>query len=429
MARRDDGSSVLALWQEASGDGEDPLRRLAEVLLQRLLEEEMTAFLGAEPHQRTSERRGHRNGHTPRTLTTRVGRVELRVPRDREGRFSTELFERYQRSEKALVLALLEMYVQGVSTRKVKKITEQLCGVEVSRSQVSELAKGLDEQVEAWRTGPIRQRHPYLVVDALFEKVRHGAQVESDAVLVVTGIGEDGYRRHLGVWAADTESEATWSEVFTQLKERGLQGVRYVVSDKHRGIEAAVARHFQGAVWQRCQVHLKRNVCGKVRRKDRGWAMSLLSEITEASGLDEARQALGRAVEALSDRYPEVARMLEEEGEEMLGVYALPAGHRKRMRSTNMLERWFEEVRRRTRVVRIFPNRASAVRLIGAHCLEANEEWLERRYLRMEPERMERELAGWLASQSASACELAPVPSARSHAETLEKRNYTTIWT
>jgi len=256
--------------------------------------------------------------------------------------------------------------------------------------------------------------------------------VESDAVLVVTGVREDGYRQHLGVWAADTESEATWSEVFTELKERGLEGVRYVVSDKHRGIEAAVARHFQGAVWNRCQVHFKRNVCGKLRRKDRAWVVSLLKEITEAASLNEARQGLLGAVEALSDRHPDVARMLDEEGQEMLGVYALPAEHRKRMRSTNMLERWFEEVRRRTRVVRIFPNRASCVRLIGAHCMEANEEWLGRRYLSMEPERMEEELAAWWQQAgpgSASACELAPVPSARSHAETLEKRNYTTFWT
>ena len=336
MTRRDDGKGLLALWQEALRDGEDPLRGLLQHLLQDLLEEEVTAFLKAEPHQRTDERRGYRNGHQPRTLTTRVGRLELQVPRDREGRFRTELFERYQRSEKALVLALLEMYVQGVSTRKVKKITEELCGVEVSKSQVSALAKGLDEQVEAWRTGPIREAYPYLIVDALFEKVRHGAQVESDAVLVVTGVREDGYRQHLGVWASDTESEATWSEVFGELKERGLRGVCYVVSDKHRGIEAAVARHFQGAVWNRCQVHLKRNVCGKVRRKDRGWVLSLLKEITEASSLAEARRALLRAVEALTDRYPDVARMLDEEGEEMLGVYALPAEHRKRMRSTNI---------------------------------------------------------------------------------------------
>jgi putative transposase len=404
MARRDDGKGLLAVWQEALEDGQDPLRGLLQHILQGLLEEEMTAFLGAQPHQRTDERRGYRNGYQPRALSTRVGRLELQVPRDREGRFRTELFERYQRSEKALVLALMEMYVQGVSTRKVKKITEQLCGLEVSKSQVSELAKGLDEQVEAWRTGPIREGYPYLIVDALFEKVRHGAQVESEAVLVVTGVREDGHRRHLGVWAADTESEATWSEVFRELKERGLEGVRYVVSDKHRGIEAAVARHFQGAVWQRCQVHLKRNVCGKVRRKDRGWVLSLLKETTEAPSLDEARRALVRAVQELTDRYPDVARMLDEGGEEMLGVYALPAEHRKRMRSTNMLERWFEEVRRRTRVVRIFPNRASCVRLIGTHCIEANEEWLERRYLRVEPERIQEELAAWMAAGSDSAC-------------------------
>ncbi len=411
---------MLALWQEAIGQEEDPLRRLAEMMLQRLLEQEMTAFLGAEPHQRSAERRGYRNGHTPRTFTTRVGRLKLQVPRDREGRFSTELFERYQRSEKALVLALLEMYVQGVSTRKVKKITEELCGVEVSRSQVSELARGLDEQVQAWREGRIGQRYPYLVVDALFEKVRHGPQVLSDAVLVVSGITEDGFRQHLGVWCADTESEATWSEVFADLGNRGLQGVRYVVSDKHRGIESAVGRHFQGAVWNRCQVHFKRNVCGKVRCKDREWVAGLLKEVTDAGSPAEARRALQSAAGELEHRYPEVARMLETEGEEMLGVYALPAGHRTRMRTTNMLERWFEEVRRRTRVVRIFPNRASCVRLIGAHAMEANEEWLGRIYLRMEPERIDEEIAEWLAGSGASACELAPVPSARSHAESLE---------
>jgi transposase-like protein len=411
---------LLTSWQEAISEDDDPLRRLAELMLQRLLEEEMTEFLGAAPNERTEQRRGYRNGHRPRALTTRVGKLELLVPRDREGRFSTELFERYQRSEKAFVLALMEMYVQGVSTRKVKRITEKLCGLEVSRSQVSELARGLDEQVATWRSAPIQQKYPYLVVDALFEKVRHGPHVESDAVLVVTGVGEDGYRQHLGVWCGNTESEATWSEVFGELKDRGLRGVRYVVSDKHRGIEAAVGRHFQGAVWQRCQVHLKRNVCGRVKRKDRDWVAGLLRDITDAPTLRDAREALREAVHEIEESYPEVARMLDEEGEQMLGVYALPAGHRKRMRSTNMLERWFEEVRRRTRVVRIFPNRASCVRLIAAHAMEANEQWLGRRYLRMEPERMEQGLAAWLAAARDSACELAPVPSARSHAEPLE---------
>ena len=179
MARREDGSSVVALWQEAVGGGEDPLRHLLQHALQRVLEEEMTAFLGAEPHQRTSERRGYRNGHMPRTLTTRVGRVELQVPRDREGRFRTELFERYQRSERALVLALMEMYVQGVSTRKVKKITEELCGVGVSKSQVSELAKGLDGQVQAWRSRrdniPRDLRVPTRCCEAISARLRPAA--------------------------------------------------------------------------------------------------------------------------------------------------------------------------------------------------------------------------------------------------------------
>ena len=233
----------------------------------------------------------------------------------------------------------------------------------------------------------------------------HGPHVEADAVLVVSGVREDGYRQHLGLWAGDTESEQTWSEVFAELKERGLDGVHYVVSDDHRGLRTAIDRYFQGALWQRCHVHFVRNVLGKVRRKDRPWVAARLKDITEAPGLVEARAALARAVEELSERYPEVAGMLEEQGEQMLTVYALPPEHRKRMCSTNMLERWLEEVRRRTRVVRIFPNRASCVRLIGAHCLETNEEWLERRYLRMEPERVEEELAGWEArAESDSAC-------------------------
>jgi len=406
----------MGVWQEACAEGEDPVRALLEHILQRVLEEEMTAFVGAEPHERTSDRRGYRNGHQPRTLTTRVGRVELLVPRDREGRFRTELFERYQRSEKALVLTLMEMYVQGVSTRKVKQITEALCGLEISRSQVSELAKGLEEQVQAWRMRPIQKGYPYLVVDALYEKVRHGPQVLADAVLVVTGISQDGYRQHLGVWAADTESEATWSEVFGELKGRGLEGVRYVVSDAHEGIRSAVARQFQGAVWSRCQVHMKRNVLGKVRHKDRDWVACLLRQISDGATLDEARAALREALEQLWGKYPEVGRMLEEEGEEMLGVYALPPEHRKQMSSTNMLERWFEEVRRRTRVVRVFPNRSSCLRLIAAHCMEANEEWLGRRYFRMKPERNEDQLAG----ERDSACERAEGTGASSHAETLE---------
>ncbi len=416
-----DGKELLDIWQAAIEDDDDFLRRLLEHLLQRVLEAEFTEFLGAEPHERTERRRGYRNGYRPRMLTTRVGKLDLLVPRDREGRFSTELFERYQRSEKALVLSLMEMYVQGVSTRKVKKITEQLCGVEVSRSVVSELAKGLDEQIEAWRTCEIEEEYPYLIVDALFEKVRHGLHVKSDAVLVVTGISTDGYRRHLGVWLADVESKQTWLDAFGELKERGLKGVHYVVSDKHQGIEAAVARRFQGCVWHRCQAHFRRNLCQKLRASDRSRGEEIMNEITRAPSIQDAREALADAVEELSEKYSDVADWLEEDGEEILGVYALPPSHRKRMRTTNMLERWFKEIRRRTKVVSVFPNRSSCLRLIAAQCMEANEDWLERRYLKFEPEQREEWSAGWpVAEADELACDLAPVPSASSHANSLE---------
>ena len=396
MARRGQDSGWLALWQEACAQGEDGFRRVLEVLVQRMLEEEMTAFLGAEPYQRAEGRQGYRNGHRRRRLKTRVGTLELLVPQDREGRFRTELFQRYQRNEKALVLALMEMYVQGVSTRRVKKITEALCGLEISKSQVSALARALDEEVAAWRSRPFEKAYPYLVVDARYEKVRRGPRVTSQAVLLVVGIDEEGYREILGTWLADSESEATWSEVFAELKERGLQGVCYVVSDDHQGLRAAIDRYFQGALWQRCQVHFVRNVLARVARGERARVLELLRAITQSPTAEEARRRLQEAAEALRVKYPRVAEMLEEEGEEILAVYQLPVEHRKRMCSTNMLERYQQELRRRTRVVRIFPNEGSCLRLVTALAIEASEEWLGRRYLRMETEQeASRGPAGW----------------------------------
>jgi len=384
MARREDGTDVLSVWQGACE--EDALRDLVEYVVQRVLEEEMTAFLGAESYERTTARRGYRNGSKPRTLKTRVGTLALLVPKDRAGRFQPSLFERYQRNEKALMLALAEMYVQGVSTRKVKAITEQLCGLTISKSQVSVLAKGLDEEIAAWRDRPLEVRYPYLMVDARYEKVRQGPRVSSQGVLVVIGISEAGYREILGVWQADTESAATWSDVFADLKRRGLDGVRYVVSDNHQGLRSAVDRHFQGAVWQRCQVHFVRNVLSRVRKGDRASVVALLQSITKAPTRPAAERALATAVEDLTARYPEVASLVEAAGPEILAVYALPAAHRKRLRSTNVLERYNQELKRRTRVVRIFPNGASCLRLVCALAIETNEEWLARRYLRMDLE-------------------------------------------
>ncbi len=386
MARRGQDNGWLALWQEACAEGEDGFRRVLEHVVQGMLEEEMTAFLGAEPYQRAEGRQGYRNGHKPRTLKTRVGTLELLVPQDREGRFQTELFQRYQRNEKALVLALMEMYVQGVSPRRVKKITEALCGLDISKSQVSALAKGLDEEIAVWRGRPLEKGYPYLVVDARYEKVRRGSRVVSQGVLLVVGIDEEGYREVLGTWVADSESEATWSEVFRELRDRGLEGVGYVVSDDHKGLRAAIDRYFQGALWQRCQVHFVRNVLGKVARGERAWVVELLRGITQSPTVEAARHRLGEAAEAVRVRYPRVAEMLEEEGEEMLAVYQLPEEHRKRLRSTNMVERYQQELRRRTRVVRIFPNEGSCLRLVTALAMETSEEWLVRRYLLMETE-------------------------------------------
>jgi transposase-like protein len=354
-----------------------------QVLLQGLLEEEMTAHVGAEPYERTEGRRGHRNGYKPRSLKTRVGTLDLLVPQDREGRFRTELFERYQRSEKALVLALVQMYLEGVSTRKVKRITEQLCGLEISRSQVSALVVDLQVEIDAWRSRPLAKRYPYLVIDARYEKVRRRPHVVSQAVLVVVGIGEDGRREVLGTYLADSESEATWSDVFKDLKGRGLEGVQYVVSDDHEGLVAAVQRYFQGAVWQRCQVHLVRNLLAKVSPKDRPWVLGAWRAVREAETPEEARARLRELVEALEAKHPEVAAWLEEAGEEALAVYALPEEHRKRMRSTNMLERLNQELKRRTRVVRIFPDGASCLRLVTALAMETSEEWEARIYLDM----------------------------------------------
>jgi transposase-like protein len=202
------------------------MRRLVERVVQEVLETESTRFLEAEPYERTRERRGYRHGYKPRLLKTRVGTLELLVPKDREGQFQTELFERYQRSEKALLLAILQMYWEGVSTRKVRAITEELCGLEISKSQVSALSQQLDEEIQRWRERPLERSYPYLVVDACYEKVRRGGQVVSQGVLLVVGISPEGYREILGVWVADSENETSWSEVFAELSRRGLQGVR-----------------------------------------------------------------------------------------------------------------------------------------------------------------------------------------------------------
>jgi len=383
VARKRDCRDLLALWQEGSENGGDAFRHFLQTLIQELLEEEMSRFLGAGHYERTQERTGWRNGYKPRALMTRVGKLELMVPKDREGNFQTELFERYQRSERALVLSIVQMYLQGVSTRKVKKVVEALCGLDISRSQVSALTKKLQEETEAWRIRALEESYPYLVADARYEKVREGGHVVSKGVLIVIGVRASGVREILGTWIAHGETQATWSQAFEELKARGLRGVKYIVSDDDKGLKAAIESNFPGVVWQRCQVHFIRNVLGHVRKGDRARVLELLRGITQSATLEQARRGLGEAVKALESDYPRVSRLLEEHGEEILGVYALPASHRRKMRSTNMMERYNQELKRRTRVVRIFPDEGSCLRLVTALAMETNEDWQERCYLDM----------------------------------------------
>ncbi|MDQ6603989.1 MAG: IS256 family transposase, partial [Chloroflexota bacterium] len=292
----------------------------------------------------------------------------------------------YQRSEKALVLALMEMYVEGVSTRKVREITEVLCGTSFSKSLVSELAGQLDEELDAWRNRPLTETtYPYLSVDARYEHVRQGGQIVSQGVLIVAGVRADGHREILAVEVADTESEATYHQLFRDLKARGLSGVRLVTSDSHAGLKAAIDRHFQGASWQRCQVHFSRDLVGMVAA---GRRAELAADVREIFAATTREQALTTA-EAVAARWepshPAVARLVEEGIEDCLACLAFPLAHRVRIRTTNGLERLNEEIKRRTRVVRIFPNAEACLRLVTALCVEQSEEWVSgQRYLDMD---------------------------------------------
>jgi transposase-like protein len=381
------GTDRVGLAQAVLLDDPDFLRGIVERTLQAILEEEMTAHLGAARYERGEERRGYRNGHKPRTVTTRVGTLELRVPQDRDGTFSTELFARYQRSEQALVTTLMEMYLQGVSTRKVAAITEELCGTGFSKSQVSALVGRLDPELRAWRERPLTAAaYPYLVVDARYEHARVDGRVVSVGVLVVAGVRDDGRREILAIDEADTESEATYHDLFARLKARGLRGVELVTSDDHQGLKAAIARHFQGASWQRCQVHFGRNLRGMVGSKHRGRLSEDLRGIFAAASAAQARAAARACAASWKASHPQVAAKLEEDLEDCLACYAFPAAHRVRIRTTNGLERLNQELKRRTRVGRIFPNRAAVERLVTALAMEQSEEWVSgRRYLTMDP--------------------------------------------
>jgi len=359
-------------------EDQDLMRRLVERTVQDVLEAEMTVALGATKGERTAGRVGYRSGYYARGLVTRVGPLELRVPQDREGRFSTELFERYQRSEKALVAALAEMYVQGVSTRKVKAVTEELCGHEFSASAVSAVAKRLDAELQAVMARPLLEAFPYVYLDARYEKVRDAGVVRSRAVLVAIGVDGEGRRQVLGVELANRESTTSWKDFLMGLKARGLHGVVLAVSDDHPGLKRAIMEVLPEALWQRCYVHFLRNALDFLPR--RAVADDCLTELRwmfERRDAGEARRDLAAWLQKWASKYPKLCAWVEANVEETWTFYRLPKEHHKHLKSTNVLERLNQEIKRRTNVVRIFPHEASCLRLVRALAVEIHEEWAE----------------------------------------------------
>lgn len=383
------GSKYSSFFEMLQGEDErDVLRAMVRTMIRELMNEEVAQHLGAEPHERTRTRKGHRNGYKPRTLNTRLGKLGFEVPQVRGTEpYQPMFFERWQRSERALLATCAEMYFMGVSTRKVGRVLEEMGGFSLSAATVSKVAAELDEKLEEFRSRALGERTwPYLIVDARYEKVRHAGRIVSRAVLVVAGVNDDGYREILTWRLGDSESEQTWGEVFSELKKRGLGGVELVVSDGHEGIRAALKRAFPQAAWQRCRIHFIRNIMNKSSHKDR---IALINDIRAAFKLTDrslALEAAGEIAARWGRKYPKVARQIEEQFEQCLSVLEFPTRHRRRLHSTNMLERLMREIKRRTRVVGIFPNEASCDRLVGAMLIEYHETWQTQRarFIRME---------------------------------------------
>lgn len=370
---------------EVLRDQEDFLKPLMEGLVQQVLELEMEMCVGAAKGERSEGRMGYRSGSYPRKLITRVGRLELRVPQDRAGRFSTEVFERYQRSEKALVSALAQMYVEGVSTRKVRAITEELCGHEFSAGAISAVNARMDVELERFARRALTEPMAYLILDARYEKVRETGVVGSQAVLVALGVDFEGHRQVLAVEMANRESVSAWRDFLVRLKDRGLNGVMLAVSDDHPGLRSAIREVLPEACWQRCYVHFLRNAMDYLPRKCRDDCLTELRWLYDRHDVEEARRDLRTWLERWQERYPKLCDWVEANIEETFTFYRLPREHHKHLKSTNMLERFNQELKRRTLVVRIFPDRDSCLRLTRAVAVEIHEGWLEdHRYLNME---------------------------------------------
>lgn len=385
MTKRNDAGYLDEIQAHMDGD---VLKTMLEVMARRVMEEELERHLGAGRHERTVERKGHRNGYKRRSLKTRVGELALEVPQARGTEpYSPMLFAKWQRSERALLVACAEMYFMGVSTRKVKHVLEKMGGFELSASTVSCVAQEIDEQLASFRQRRLDDEvWPYLAVDATYVKVRKKGRVMNQAVLVVAGVNGSGRREVLTWRMADVESEDTWTEVFRELKQRGVSGVEWLISDGHEGIQAAMRTQFHGVAWQRCWTHFMRNALAKVHHKHKDAVAKALAAARKHDDVKICLAEAERIAEAWEKDYPRLAKQIRAQFEETLAVHELPHAHRRRVYTTNMMERVMKEIKRRTHVVGIFPNEASCDRLVGAQLLERHDTWqCERaRYLAME---------------------------------------------
>lgn len=386
MAGLNDGA-VGQLLQEVFKDGRG-LKEVLETLLEEVMESEVSRHVGVGRYERGQLRRGRRNGYKSRGFQTRAGALELSVPQVRGSEpYHPSFFNRWQRSERALLIACAEMYFQGVSTRKVQEVLDTMCGGNISAMTVSRVAAEIDQKLLAFGSRRLDGTlYAYLKIDARYEKVRVNGQVVSQAVLVTAGISMDGRREILDWRVDDSESEQTWGELFRGLKDRGLKGLVMVVSDAHGGIRKALARHFQGVAWQRCQVHFKRELMARVAVKSRKEVIDDLRSVLAGEDKSECMLRGQEMAIKWQARYPRVSTMLSEALEDCLTVLQMPYDHRRRMSSTNMLENLMKQLKKRTKVVGVFPNRASCWRLIGALLVEVDEQWAveEDEYLNME---------------------------------------------
>ena len=375
MTYQTDFTLPPALLEQLCEQGLEALPEMIRLLINAAMLAERQNYLAAAPYERSAERQAHANGFKPKTVTTRLGQITFAVPQVREGGFYPQALEKGLRSERALKLALAEMYVQGVSTRKVAAITEQLCGFDVSSAQVSRAAAELDAVLEAWRTRPLAA-YPYVYLDARYEKVRQDGQVLDAAVLIASGVDQAGRRQILGVSVATSEAEVHWCSFFCSLVARGLSGVQLIISDHHAGLGAARKAVFGGIPWQRCQFHLQQNAGAYVPKVElRAEVAADIRSIFNATDRVAAESRLGQVVEKYRRTASKLAGWLEENIPQGLTVFNFPASHQQRLRTTNGLERVNQEVARRTRVVRIFPNEAALLRLTSAILMEISEEW------------------------------------------------------